>query len=56
MKKQNENKRNTDGKMTIWDIYQDALSPKVVNCDKKYKLCPLTKQDLTGQSLLSGFY
>jgi hypothetical protein len=41
---------------TIWDIYHDALTPKVIDCDQKYQLCPLTKKDMKMENLLSGLF
>ncbi|CAL8144083.1 unnamed protein product [Orchesella dallaii] len=41
---------------TIWDIYHDALTPEVIDCNQKYKLCPLTKRDMSVSSLLSGLF
>lgn len=43
-------------KASVWDIYHDALTPQVINCDQKYKLCPLTKKDMKMENLLSGIF
>jgi len=49
-------KQAIQGETSIWDIYHDALTPEIVDCDQKYKLCPLTKKDMNIKSLLSGFF
>ncbi|OXA39067.1 hypothetical protein Fcan01_26127 [Folsomia candida] len=43
-------------KMSIWDTYGDALAPRRENCDKKYKLCPLTEEDISEKNILSGLF
>jgi hypothetical protein len=44
------------GEKSIWSIYQEALSPEVIDCNQKYELCPLTKKDMSMSSLLSGIF
>ncbi|OXA51854.1 uncharacterized protein LOC110851650 [Folsomia candida] len=31
---------------TIWDIYEQATKPELMNCSKKYKSCPLSHKQL----------
>jgi hypothetical protein len=49
-------KQAVEGETSIWDIYHDALSPTVMDCSQKYKLCPLSKKDMKVQNLLSGLF